>query len=793
MTVATVNAMVADVPMMLAVIATLSGILILLVRTIKLNKIYFLFIIFYILSYYHAEGLLQKPIIDPIIQNEQYQTEGVYAQVNGSVSQIVEKDDYVQLVLTKATVLLKIEVQQDQGNQNLSSEELCLLVNCDTKQFSSNPVFVGDVVQIKGKVKAFSAARNEGEFDSLSYYQSIGIHYKVSANKVEKIADGKDQLLPALTVIRSRLKQVYQNIADQAQAGIYASIVLGDKSDLDVETKELYQVSGIAHLLAISGLHIAIIGMTLYRILRRLGLQFLPSGFMSGMIMICYGLMTGNGISTTRAIIMFLFSIAAEITGRTYDILSAMAFSAMYLIGHNPYVIQNSGFLLSFGAIIGITLIEPAMEKITKVRNIENIWLKRFSQSLLISISINLFTLPIILYHYFQVPTYSFLLNLFVIPLMSIVMMCSVMAGLVGLFSLKAGTFVIGAAHYILNLYQLLCNCNQKLPFSTIVLGRPSIRKIIVYYLLILLLIFMIQRRKPANQNNRKLTNAVSYFILIIAILQLIPAQNKQLSIRMIDVGQGDGILIQTPEHVNYLFDGGSSDIKQVGKYRILPVIKANAVTCIDYVVMSHSDSDHISGIMELLDEMDVTFSIKNLVVPNIVKPDDSYLKLIKKAEEHNVSIIYVNTGVDIGTAKVKISCMHPDTDYVYQTANDYSANYLITYQNFDLLMTGDVEKQGEHTMLRENRYQKIDVLKVAHHGSDSSTTQEFLDICQPNVAMISCGIKNKYGHPSRETIEKLDAMGVETFVTKNTGEIMIITDGDKIQVNTFLHSEGYR
>lgn len=792
-----------------------------------LKKIYYLFILFYGFCWIHAEDQTKIPEIEQQLNS----TDGTAVIVQGEVTRIVEKETYTQLTLTDCKASLgntktadKANDKVDNGNKKSMSTEskhLTLLVNAN-----QSDCVIGDIVKVTGKAKTFAQARNVGEFDGAVYYRSIGVNFKITANEVKRVSSSEHKLQQWLQSIRERIGKVYNEIAPEKEAGIYQSIVLGDKSGLDQEIRDLYQTSGIAHLLAISGLHISLVGMILYHLLRRIGLHFAPAASFGGLIVICYGIMTGLGSSSIRAIIMFLLVITAEVLGRTYDILSALSLAAVVLIFQNPYVIQNCGFWLSFGAIGGIVLVEPALVVVTRVRCL-NRMVRYPIEALLVSVSIQLTTLPILLYYYYEVPPYAVLLNLIVIPLMSIVMMCTILAGLTGLFSTVCGTFCIGGAHYILMLYDWLCHAFAKLPYSTMVLGKPSLLQVILYLLMLAIAVMMalgigekmliqlcnwlenaVPKKIKASKKNADETKVMSttnlnikkyihiasgqmipFIFLILALFVLTARKQDDLRIYMVDVGQGDSILIQTPDHVNYLFDGGSTDIKKVGQMRILPSLKAQAVSCLDYVVISHSDADHVNGVLELMEEMDASFSIKHLVVPKIHDPDEALCNLIEQAEKHGIEVWQVTTGASIGTNQVSVSCLHPDPDYKYESANDYSAVYLVSYRDFQIMMTGDVEEAGEKAMIEGKQLKDIDVLKVAHHGSASSSTDEFIEKVKPELAIISCGIKNRYGHPSKSTMEKLSQHKIPAYVTNECGEIIIRTDGKRMQVREMFQN----
>ena len=256
----------------------------------------------------------------------------------------------------------------------------------------------------------------------------------------------------------------------------------------------------------------------------------------------------------------------------------------------------------------------------------------------------------------------------------------------------------------------------------------------------------------------------------------------------MIDVGQGDSIFVRTPQNTTYLFDGGSSDVKNVGKYRIVPFLKASGVRTLDYIVVSHMDSDHINGIVEMLSDADCFYiNIKNIVLPKIKEKDQVYIGLEETIKNKGIHIIYVSAGDEFGDESVIMKCLHPSQTFAYTSQNGYSTTVSLNYKNFDMLFTGDLETDGEDAMMDEKMLKDYDVLKVAHHGSMYSSQQTFLDIIKPEIAIISCGIKNGYGHPHPELINRLRSHNSQIYITTECGEITLKTDGFRIGVERFL------
>ena len=395
--------------------------------------------------------------------------------VTGTVCAVEQKDGYDCIILKNTTVSIQ-NSDKTENPEERAGKLLVSIVNTysdkggvqgEGKTVSEVEFAPGDMLLVSGTLKCFETSRNEGGFDSRMYYKSIGIHYKMTAEDVTVLTRKRQTAGYLLSEFRLKIKEVYEQIGTKEKAGLYSSIVLGDKSSLDGDIKKLYQRNGIAHLLAISGLHISLVGMALYRLLRRAGTSYVFSFAVGTLFITGYVLMTGNALSGLRALVMCLLMMYAQVLGRTYDMLSALSTAAVMFIWNNPYVLYNSGFLLSFCAILGIAVVLPALKRVflpdrpqsnhAEKRCFIDTLRDTVKATFLTSFSVTAATLPVILNCYYEFPLYSVFLNLLVIPLMPLVMLCSVSAGVTGLFCKSAGVFLLGTAHFILEFYEKIC------------------------------------------------------------------------------------------------------------------------------------------------------------------------------------------------------------------------------------------------------------------------------------------------------------------------------------------------
>lgn len=664
-------------------------------------------------------------------------------------------------------------------------------------------VKIGNIIKVRGKLRQFEEAANKGNFDSRKYYLSLGFYGKIEAGTIEIINSDYSGIRQGLYELRMEIIERLEKLCSDNNGifsiinnknGIIGAIILGDKTDIDSDIKELYSVSGIAHILAISGLHISFIGMAIYRLLRR-RFRFLFSAAVSIPVVLSFGIMSGFGISTIRAIIMFILKIIGEVLGRKYDAITAISLAGLVLLVQNPFVVCNSGFQMSFGAIIAIVLILPIVEEIL---NTDNKIIKVISANFTISLVMN----PILAWNYYELPTFSFLLNIVVVPLMSVVIVSSIAGIFCSCIMFGFGKVVIFPGCGILELYTFLCNIINKSSVASIVVGQPKVTIIIVYYAILLVVLFGLKNirtkytraekerniikketglvlekkakkeRRIKGQNVKLRLACIVGFLLLNCLIYYIP--NPGFYITFIDVGQGDGILIHGDNGTKVMVDGGSTSEKQVAKNCIVPYLKAEGIGTIDYSIITHTDKDHISGILEILENNNSNrIRIKNLVMPDINMKDDTYNELIEKAKLKKINVLYIKKGDTLSLGKTKIKCIYPETTTTASDKNDYCTVLSVKNKTSKILLTGDISKEIEEK-IKDDIEENYTVLKVAHHGSNYSSSEKFLKKVNPKYSIISVGKNNSYGHPENETMERLRKQGGVIYRTDEKGGITI-------------------
>lgn len=638
--------------------------------------------------------------------------------------------------------------------------------------YSEEEPAMGSVVLMEGKFYVFSHGTNPGQFDGADYYRILGQQGRLM--QAECLSESRDHsaFRERLYACRKYLSLLLHACYPEKEASVMGAMLLGERGTLDEEVKNLYQYNGIIHILAVSGLHLSVLGMGLYKLLDRLRVSKLVNIILTIIWMYCYGVMTGMGVSILRAFVMFGIKLCAPLVGRTYDMLTAMTVAALLILVRQPLYITHSGFLFSFGAICGIGLMPEASVHLSSKN--------KFLKALLAGGWVSLATLPVHLCFYYEFPPWSVLLNLIVIPCMGALLASGVAVMAAAAFLLPLGRLAAFPGIWILAFYERCCGFCMKLPGRRLITGRPTGLQTAAF-LVILVLAALFAKRMKRGQ-------FAAAVLLAVAVLTLRLPQG--LTITFLDVGQGDCICLEEGRR-RFLIDGGSSDTDDVDVYRIVPFLKYRGISRLDAVFVTHPDSDHENGIRGMLENYEENgIEIGMLVLPDVAREskNEAYLTLAELAESRGVPVHLIHAGERVESGALSFLCLHPSAGYANEDTNAYSTVLYLRCGRFSALFTGDLEGEGEELVTERIKgfAQHADLLKVAHHGSGNSTFEEFLRAVNPRIAVISAGRDNVYGHPHRETLERLVRQGCSIWQTPESGAVTVRVRGGRMMI------EGY-
>lgn len=672
---------------------------------------------------------------------------------------------------------------------------------------------IGQKIVVNGQYANFKIAENDGQFNARKYYRIRGFEAQIKKAHVISSSKEYNKYKDGLHNIRLAVEKIYLTHLDKREATTLSALCLGDKTTLDEDVKEAYQNAGISHVLSLSGLHIATLGLMLFATLQRMGIKIKVSASIAGIIMLSYSIMTGMSTSTKRALVMYIVAVIARCINRTYDLLSALTLSAILIICDNPYYMFDSGFLLSFLAVLSIAFINPAineifrdfieliedlfkMEILYSDNRIVNGFLKAVS-GIEISLSVLIMTLPVIMTYFYKTSRYGIILNIIVVPLMTVILICGIAGGMFGLLKIPLISdlltkIFLKICEMILILYYKLADYFQSIKSNIWVLGRPEESRVSIYIILIMSTIllskYLINRYNLTSNKLRKKARFFVDFISIGAIILSVYIISSNtvpdLKIITMSVGQGSCNIIYGKNVPVVIYDGGSSDIKNVGKYRIIPCLLANGINEIEYVIISHSDADHVNGIKELLELENTGIEINNVIMSYI---DEEVVNL---CEYRNIKVYIMSQLDEIEGEEFRIKCVSPDRETLGETLinniNDASLVVLYTHKTsgFKILLTGDITSEIENKIIP--LLEKCNYATICHHGSRYSNCEEFLKKTKADIYSISAGYNNSYGHPHKETLKRLNDLNLNYLRTDECGQITTTVNKGKITVKKY-------
>lgn len=683
---------------------------------------------------------------------------------------------------------------------------------------------VGDRYALEGVVSSISAPSNPGVMDMKKYYYSRNIIFTARGENVtikplpetggsflQKMEDVWYGIVRKIYDVRNYLINVVKNNTDEQTGGFITGILFGDKAGVDSEIKELFLANGIGHILVISGLHVSLIGDLLYRLLSRCFTDKRVAGMITSVSVILYGIMAGAGVATIRAVIMLLVAFLGEQFSRDYDMLTAMSMALAVMIIKNPFAILDGGMVLSFGAIGGIALgdyliKELSIKKIKPFCRVINF----LATSLIMSCGINLVLTPIICNAYYGFPLYSILINLIVTSVFEIMVIFAIAGVILSIIIGEWGRIVFALVGAGLRGIISLCSFFADMPFSYINTGYLGYGICALCYLYIIFVIILVNRKIQrrirdyiycrlhvtfmAKKWHKIIFGCCMGALALMTVTIGFTYQAMQREIIVFaDVGQGDGILIRTGQGCNMVIDGGSSSNNNLGEYVIAPMLKYYNMVKVDYWFVSHTDKDHITGLIYVLQEENCGIEVDNIIMGENYKDgykekekDESLNVILNLAKERGVNIIYMNQGDYVELDNRRISCVAPVAGKKYEDKNQSSLGLLYTTPDMEILFTGDMDSVAidymlDSTAINEKVYdekeEKILILKVPHHGSKYSINRELYNIYKAQSGVISCGKNNKYGHPHNETMEALETMGIQSFCTDRNGAVIVKSD----------------
>jgi len=632
----------------------------------------------------------------------------------------------------------------------------------------------GDSLYIEGEFKQPEEARNYKGYNYKQYLKTKKIIGTVELEKAKILKSSNGSFI-------HNIRDTINGTLTDEEGNLLLAILLGDKDKLSEDIQESFKTSNLSHMLAVSGAHVSYIILGLTYVLQNSIIGKKNGKIVCIIFLLFFMAITNFTPSVTRACIMAILTLFSGIVYRKSDVYTNISVAALITLIFNPYSLLDLGFQLSYGGTIGIIIfIKRIQEKKSNSKVINYI-----KQMALVSVYANIIIIPIMMYHFNTVSLTFIISNIMASPILGII----VITGFLFIIaSITVKPLIRLIAIFIKPILSILIKISQicsKLPFSSILVVTPYIFNVISYYAIIL---YCIKSKK-----NNKCKIIICLLIVLILINFIIYIFPQKLRIFFIDVGQGDSTLIITPDKKTVLIDGGGSDSFDVGEKVLLPYLLDRRILKIDYVLISHFDTDHCGGILTIMEKV----KVKNIIISEQAEHSENYERFKKLMINKKIRLIEVKKGDKIKIGRYsEFKILFPPSRLLSENPlNNNSIVAQFNYNNFKMLFTGDIEKLAEQQILKTEKAEiRADILKVAHHGSKTSSIPEFIKAVRPKIALIGVGKNNTFGHPNQQTIKNLENIKCRIYRTDLQGEIIIkIDQKGRMNVKSKLKIKWYK
>ncbi len=661
----------------------------------------------------------------------------------------------------------------------------------------------GDRVELRGDLKVPPGERNPGGFDYGFHLLTRGVTATMQVRdfhqvEVLSVGEGNWFISQSLTLKNQILDIIEKNLPSE-EGSLLAGIILGAREELSPRLEESFRRAGMAHVLAVSGLHIGLIALLLLQLFRLFKIKQDFSWLLILILIFIYLSVIGFKPSALRAALMLSLGAGAFLVKKDKDPLTALALAALIILIVKPLWLFTISFQMSFMAVLSIITLTPFLEE--KMSLLPSLLKKIISVTLAAQLGI----LPLTAYYFFEISLMALLANILVLPFLGIIIGLGFLSILSTLIITYAGFFFFEINRLFLSYIIWTAEALSGIPGAYVMVNPPRPLTIFFYYFFILVLLpnssIIISQGKEVKTRVRHKTGKKNYSLLVggmvLAVLLIwLPAFQGQPSLEAVflDVGQGDSIFIRTFSGKNILIDGGGrpayvyeEEYGQdfIGERVVVPFLRHQGVRKLDLVIISHPHEDHYGGLIPVIEQFPV-----DLIIASPAESDFFlYQNLMDLIAEKEIPLMYFRTGDSIAGNNLVMDFYNPPERLFSGTSSDLNNNSLVfklTAGEVDFLFTGDAEYPAENYMLESNYDLSSHILKVGHHGSSSSSGENFLEAVNPEIAVIQVG-ENPFGHPSFQTLESLEQREVSAYRMDRDGAVTVTTDGDKIWVESFL------
>lgn len=635
-----------------------------------------------------------------------------YGEVNDFIETIQDKD--INIIVT----VVSTKEEKEYTNKyiikikkwNFRYDNLKFILYTD----KSIELDYGDIIQISGSLENANESRNYKGFDYRRYLRQNKIYGICNAENINSIDKKSTNIFTYIFSFRNTCSNILEENFNEKEASFLKGLLLGDATSISDEDKENFQKSNLAHIIAISGMHVVYIVIVVDFLLNKIIISKKIKNYIEILFLIFFMIFTGSSVSCMRSVIMMIMVLISKIIYRKNDFYSSLFFSFCFVLIYNPYNIESVGMWLSFLGTLGLMVFN---------KKIDNYILN----NLYSSCTVQLFIFPVIVYCYNSISLTFFISNFFASFFIGPVLIL----GYVSMFFYKVKPLIF-IENILINIILKISEFVSNIKFSNILVGTPNLMIVISYYIILICFI----NRKKLKDVYIKFAFIIIIVIFLVNSISYIP--KKELEIHFLDVGQGDCTYIVLPNGKNILIDGGDrADDFDYGEKVVAPYLLDKNVIKIDYIIVSHFDSDHVGGLIYIVEN----FKVENILIGIQFEENSNLRDMQEIIKEKNINLIVLEKGNRIKLdEKVYIDVLFPikNEEIKNNSINNNSLVFKLISENIVVLFTGDIEEEAEEKLV--NLYGeklKCDILKIAHHGSITSSIDSFIKYAKPKMALI--------------------------------------------------------
>jgi competence protein ComEC len=631
------------------------------------------------------------------------------------------------------------------------------------------PVGEGQRVSVELKLSRPRGFRNPGGFDYPAFLRREGILLVGSGRAESLVPLTPDEPPRPVRVKRWAVAAIGAHLPESS-AALLAGLILGEKTGLPREADEAFRRAGVYHILAVSGFNVALLASSVFFVLTALGVSRRTTAVTAGAALIGFALVVGGQASVLRATVMGVLLLAAMLLDRESQLMNALALAALVLLAWRPGDLWDPGFQLSFAATAGIIYLAPSITSRLAALG----WPGWLATAVAVSVGAQAAVTPVMLTHFNQLSLVGIAANLIVVPLAAVATTLGMLALLVALASAVAADVFFQALWLVLLALRAAVWAAAAVPAAMVHLPAPGWAAIIAWTGALALVPVLGARRwtRPAAAGCLAAALALS-------IWPWVKPGDGRLRVTFLDVGQGDSIVVEVPEGPRLLVDGGPAGARRldVGERVVAPFLWNRPAARLDAVAVSHSDPDHSGGLRAVL----TRFRVSELWENGRWGPGSE--DTLRAAERSGACRRTLVAGQRMWLGSALITVLNPDGTLPLDEPppkgeNEESLVLRLDWRGFSLLLTGDLGRPGEERVLASHAPVRALALKVGHHGSRFSSTDEFLAATRAAVAVISVGARNPFRHPTPEALARLEAAGARIYRTDRDGAVILETDG---------------